>query len=130
MVRLTRKFFKHSLKALLFLILVVFYYVLYMQLALEQYNEKRTTMAESIKQANELDYPIFVFCPEPGFKPSFFEKMKWNQLPGTDKFIWKYSGYYKLLQSVSSIPDVYDNMSYVLGVDWNIELFPYTKLGR
>ena len=87
-----------------------------MRHALEQYNEKRTTMAESIKQAKELDYPILVFCTEPGFKPSFLKKMKWN-LPGTGQFIWKYAGYYTLWQNVSSIPDVYRNMSYELKVD-------------
>ena len=58
-----------------------------MQHALEQYNEKRTTMAESIKQVKELDYPILVFCPEPGFKPSFFRKRKWNHPPGAEKFM-------------------------------------------
>ena len=129
MVRLTRKFFKHGLKALLFLILVVFYYVIYMRHALEQFNEKRTTMAESLKQAKELEYPILVFCPEPGFKPSFLKKMKWN-LPGTEKFIWKYAGYYTLWQNVSSIPDVYGNMSYNLGQDWIIQLIPFPELTK
>ena len=129
MVLLKRKFFKCSLKALLFLILLVFYYVIYMRHALEQFNEKRTTMAESIKQAEELKYPIFVFCPEPGFKPSFLKKMKWN-LPGTEKFIWKYQGYYTLLQNVSSIPDVYENMSYKLGKDWIIQLIPFPELTK
>ena len=100
-----------------------------MRHALEQYNEKRTTMAESIKQAKELDYPILVFCPEPGFKPSFFKKMKWNR--GAEKLIWKYSGFTKkYLKNVSSFPDVYENMSYVFGVDWTISLFPLSRLGE
>ena len=101
MILLTRTFFKYSLRALLFLILVVFYYLYYMRHALKQFNEKRTTMAESIKQAKVLEYPILVFCTEPGFKPSFLKKMRWN-LPGTEKFIWKNQGYYTLLQNVSS----------------------------
>ena len=112
------------------MILVVFYYILYMQWALEQYNEKRTTMAESIKHSKDLDYPVFVFCPEPGFKPSFFKKMKWDQKPGAEKFIWKYSGYTKLLENVSSFPDVYENMSYVFGVDWTITLVPFSRIGE
>ena len=73
-----------------------------MQYALEQYNEKRTTMAESIKQVDKLDYPILVFCPEPGFKPSFFNTMKWNSA-GIEKLIWKYPAYQAVLQNVSSI---------------------------
>ena len=126
---LARNFFRYSLKALLFVILVVVYYVLYMQWAIEQYNEKRTTMAESIKHANKLDYPIFVFCPEPGFKPSFFEKMKWNTQPGIEKLVWKYPMYRKVFQNVSSVPDLYDNMSFALGVDWEIVLIPVSQLG-
>ena len=129
MILLTRTFFKYSLRALLFLILVVFYYLYYMRHALKQFNEKRTTMAESIKQAKVLEYPILVFCTEPGFKPSFFKKMKWN-LPGTEKFIWKYAGYYTLLQNVSSIPDVYENMSYELGKDWIIQFIPFSDLSK
>ena len=103
-----------------------------MQWALEQYNEKRTTMAESIKLANKLDYPILVFCTEPGFKSSFFKKMNWNQVPGTDKFIWniKYPQYSEVLQNVSSIPDVYENMSYIFGVDWSIGLLPVSQIAK
>ena len=101
-----------------------------MQHALEQYNEKRTTMAESIKHVKDLAYPILVFCPEPGFKPSFFRKMKWNQPPGAEKFIWKYSGYAKFLKNVSSFPDEYENMSYVYGLDWTISFFPLSQLGE
>ena len=129
MVLLTKKFFKYSLKALFFLILIVFYYVIYMQHALEQYFEKRTTITQSMRQAKKLDYPILVFCPEPGFKSSFLKKMRWN-LPGTEKFIWKYSGYYKLWQNVSSVPDVYRNMSYVLQEDWDIQLSLFLELGK
>ena len=129
MILLTRTFFKYSLRALLFLILVVFYYLYYMRHALKQFNEKRTTMAESIKQAKVLEYPILVFCTEPGFKPSFLKKMRWN-LPGTEKFIWKNQGYYTLLQNVSSIPNVYENMSYKLGKDWTIQFIPFTDLSK
>ena len=131
MVLLTRKFFKYSLKALFFVILVVFYYILYMKWALEQYNEKRTTMAESIKQAKKLEYPILVFCPEPGFKQSFFKEMKRNMVTGTETFLWNYfSGYKNVLENVSSIPDVYKNMSYVFGVNWGIFLLPVSLLGK
>ena len=100
-----------------------------MQLALEQYNEKRTTMAESIKLANELDYPILVFCPEPGLKPSFFKKMEWN-VPGIEKLFWKYDAPRKLLQNDSSISDLFENMSYIFGVDWSIQVLPLSQLDR
>ena len=102
-----------------------------MQWALEQYNEKRTTMAESIKQVNKLKYPILVFCPEPGFKQSFFKEMKKNMIPGAETFLWNYfSGYKNVLENVSSIPDVYKNMSYVFGEDWGIRLLPVSLLSK
>ena len=84
-------------------------------------------MAESIKLAKKLEYPILVFCPEPGFKQSFFKEMKRNIVPGTETFLWNYfSGYKNVLENGSSIPDVYKNMSFELGVDWDISLFPFS----
>ena len=84
-------------------------------------------MAESIKQAKELDYPILVFCPVPGFKPSFFEEMKHKKkYPGVEKFIWKFKYHTRLLENASSILDEYENMSFELGVDWDIILIPYS----
>ena len=92
--------------------------------ALSQYYEKRTTMAESIKQVNQLDYPVLIFCPEPGFKPSFFEGFKTKT--GIERYLWQFPWFTKVLENVSSIPDVYKNMSYELGVDWNIFLMPFS----
>ena len=98
--------------------------------ALSQYYEKRTTMAESIKQVNQLDYPVLIFCPEPGFKPSFFEEIKRTaKTTAIEKYIWKFAWQKKvLLENVSSIPDVYKNMSYKLGKNWNILLQPYSVM--
>ena len=98
--------------------------------ALSQYYEKRTTMAESIKQVDQLDYPILIFCPEPGFKPSFFEEIKKQaEVTGIEKYMWKFPWYKEiLLKNVSSIPEVYKNMSYELGTDWNISLMQYSWL--
>ena len=72
----TRKVIELSVKSLLFLILILLYYHFYMETALSQYYEKRTTMAESIKPDNQHEYPVLIFCPEPGFKPSFFKDVK------------------------------------------------------
>ena len=101
-----------------------------MQIALDQYNEGRTTMAESIKINKELDYPILVFCPEPGFKPSFFKDVKDEvQAIGIDRYIWEIGSQKQfLLSNVSSIPEVYKNMSYVLGENWKIHLMPISVM--
>ena len=99
-----------------------------MDKSLSQYYEKRTTMAESIKPDNEQVYPVLVFCPDPGFKPSFFKKIK-HKAPSIEKYIWQLAWHKKLLlENVSSIPEVYKNMSYILGEDWNISLLPYSVM--
>ena len=128
MVLLTSKVIEFCVKTLLFLILLILYYVFYMQIALDQYNEGRTTMAESIKPDNELEYPVLIFCPEPGFKPSFFKDFKNEvQVTGIDRYIWEIGSQKKsLLSNVSSIPEVYKNMSYVLEENWEIFLMPVT----
>ena len=85
-------------------------------------------MAESIKQNNEQVYPVLVFCPDPGFKPSFFKEIKKQAgVTSIEKYIWKFSWHKEiLLKNVSSIPDVYKNMSFELGVDWDISLLPFS----
>ena len=125
----TRKVIELSVKGLLFFILLLFYYFFYLGEALSQYNEKRTTIAESIKSVDQLDYPVLIFCPNPGFKLSFFEEMKKykdTKYPGVEKYIWKFKHHKRLLKNVSSIPDVYKNMSFELGVDWDISLIPFS----
>ena len=123
-----------TVKTLLFLILLVLYYVLYMQMALDQLYEGRTTMAESIKLNNQLDYPVLIFCPDPGFKPSFFEEIKNNakitgrSVTGIEKYVWKFAWFTKDFQNVSSIPEVYKNMSFLLEEDWKINLMPYSVM--
>ena len=87
-------------------------------------------MAESIKINNELDYPILIFCPEPGFKPSFFKDVKDEvQAIGIDRYIWEIGSQKQfLLSNVSSIPEVYKNMSYILGENWKILLMPFSVM--
>ena len=130
MVLSTSKVIEFSVKTLLFLILLILYYVFYMKIALDQYKEGRTTMAESIKINNELDYPVLIFCPEPGFKPSFFKDVKDEvQATGIDRYIWEIGSQKQfLLSNVSSIPEVYKNMSYVLGENWKILLLPISVM--
>ena len=130
MVLSTSKVIEFSVKTLLFLILLILYYVFYMQIALDQYKEGRTTMAESIKINNELDYPVLIFCPEPGFKPSFFKDVKDEvQATGIDRYIWEFGSQKEfLLSNVSSIPEVYKNMSYILGENWKILLMPFSVM--
>ena len=130
MVLLTSKVIEFSVKTLLYLILLILYYVFYMKIALDQYDEGRTTMAESIKINNELDYPVLIFCPEPGFKRSFFKDVEDKvQATGIDRYIWEIGRQKEfLLSNVSSIPKVYKNMSYTLEENWRILLMPYSVM--
>ena len=126
----TRKVSELTIKSLLFLILLFLYYYFYMDNALSQYYEERTTMAESIKPNNQHEYPVLIFCPDPGFKPSFFKEIKRTaETLYIEKYIWKFAWQKKiLLENVSSIPDVYENMSYKLEKNWKILLQPYSML--
>ena len=121
--------FKACFKAFLFLSLLVSNYFLYMDSAIKQYRRGRTTMAESIKDADEIQYPVFIICPQPGFKPSAFEDLrnKSGYNIGADSFLWKADFYRGILQNVSSIPDTYMEMSYNLGEDWKIQVLLLNK---
>ena len=121
-----KEIFKACFKALLFLTLLVLNYFLYMDSAIKQYKRGRTTMAESITEADELQYPVFIICPQLGFKLSSFEDMinksKCASSTGIEKYLWKQKCHRGVLENASSIPDTYMNMSYNLGEDWKIQV--------
>ena len=121
-----KEIFKACFKAFLFFSLLVANYFLYMDKAIKQFQRGRTTMAESIDVANDPQYPVFIICPEPGFKLSSFEDMRSKPgcvtSHGIEKYLWKQECYRGILENVSSIPDTYMNMSYILGEDWKIQV--------
>lgn len=67
-----RSLLKKLLRGFLFIILLVVYYFLYMQTALKQYGDKKTTISESKENVSQIESPDFVVCPDPPFKTSFF----------------------------------------------------------
>ena len=79
---------------------------------------------------DQIDFPVFIICPEPGFKQSFFEKSseeRIRNLAGVKDYVWKYAKYRNvLLENATSIPDLYMEMSYKLGVDWSIQILDDT----
>ena len=123
---LKKEIFKACFKAFLFFALLVANYFLYMDKAIKQFQRGKTTMAESIDVANEPQYPVFIICPQPGFKLSSFEDMRSKTecvtSTGIEKYLWKQECYRGTLENVSSIPDTYMNMSYNLEEDWNIQV--------
>ena len=67
-----RSLIKKILRGFLFVILLTVYYFFYMQTALEQYADKKTTISETKEKMNQIESPDFVVCTEPYFKTSFF----------------------------------------------------------
>ena len=67
-----RSLIKKILRGFLFIILLIVYYFFYMQTALEQYADKKTTISETKEEINQTESPDFVICLDPPFKTSFF----------------------------------------------------------
>ena len=120
-----RKILKACFKAFLFFALLIANYFLYMDKAIKQYQRGRTTMSESFDITDEPQYPDFIICPQPGFKSSSFEGIKNKSGCGSigiENFFWKQKCFRDSLENVSSIPDTFMDMSYILGKDWKIQV--------
>ena len=115
---------KLGLKGIFYAILVVLFFVFYMKDSLEKYQKGITTMGERQVEI-ELDKkrlcPIVIICPQPGFKTSYFNERK--IYAGMKKFLWKKPSYKYMKPIENDIVNAYDNMSYKLGIDWNIHLW-------
>ena len=111
------------LKAVLFSILLMIYIFVYMEPALVQYGKKRTTIAQMREDIDKFESPVFVACPDPPFKASFFNNYGVNDTSGAVKYFWIFPPYQKLLgNNTSTAMDVYMNMTYQLGSEWQIYL--------
>ena len=114
---------KFGLKVIFYAILVVLFCVFYMKDSLDKYKKGITTMGE--RQVEIVDKkrlcPIVIICPQPGFKTSYFEELKIYS--GYKKFLWRKPSYKQMKPIENDIVNAYDNMSYKLGIDWNIHLY-------
>ena len=67
--------------------------------------------------------PVFVACPDPPFKASFFRANGVNETSGAVKYFWIHPKYKNLLKNNTSIAmDIFMNMTYQLGSEWQIYL--------
>ena len=103
-------------KLILFSGLLFLFYLMHMRHAMDQYRKGITALGEREEIVNEYEYPIFVICPEPGFKTSLFENNGYGFYPG----------HLKLFEN-NSVQDVYNHGSYKFGEDWQI---PGLKIGE
>ena len=95
-----------------------------MEKALKQYSKKSTTIGQMREDIVDFKSPTYVACADPPFKASFFISNGVNETNGAEKYFWNLSLHRKFLENTSySAMDIYMNMTYQLGSDWNIKLF-------
>ena len=119
---------KTVLRVILFTGLLIVYSVMYMEPALKTYGRKSTTISQKSEILNltQLDLPVLVLCPDPPFKKSFFKQFGKNKSMGVEKYFWSFDVHWPMVENYYSIAmDVYMNMSYQLGLDWNISVPHY-----
>ena len=91
-----------------------------MKSALDQFKKGSTTIVQS-KIEYQPESPILIACTDPPFKASFFNDRGINE-QGIVAAYWIYYNSLGLpsLRNYSSNLDLYMDMSYHLGIDWEI----------
>ena len=120
---------KNILRATLFGILMIAYCFLYMEPALKQYSRKIRTIAQSreVKDQSQAP-PVLIACPYPPFKASFFKNHGMDKSTGAEKYFWQLSHNWKTFENSSDTAmDIYSNMSYRLGMDWQMHVLKFDK---
>ena len=116
---------KTALRAILFTALLIAYSVMYLEPALNQYGKKDKTIAQKREDIAKPESPVLVLCPDPPFKASFFEQFGEKQ-SGAEDFFWVGTPHWQMVENHSfTALDIYTNMSYQLGTDWNITLLTF-----
>ena len=117
---------KKTLRAVLFCILLIVYYLMYIHTAVDQYYEEKTTVAQTRINTSNLDPPVIVACPDPPFKAPFFKQQGFNKTGEMRKYFWMYQYWKnKLKKTISTEEEMYMKMSYHLGSDWRIAFQTY-----
>ena len=116
---------KMLIQGVLFIILLIMFYFMYMKTAIEQFTKGSTTISQSPKDLAELDSPIFILCPDPPFKPSFFKNHGVRSL-GVVKYFWFQKYFYRGFETHSAL-DLYMKMSHQYGTDWKFLLLHFDE---
>ena len=114
-----------ALRVIIFTALLIVYSVMYLEPALNQYGKKDKTIAQKRENITQPESPVIVLCPDPPFKKSYFRQFGKNKTTGSERFfwIWDSSSQLPMVENYNSTAmDIYMNMSYQLGLDWNIYL--------
>ena len=112
-----------ALRAIIFTALLIVYTVMYLKPALNQYAKNDKTIAQKRENITQPESPVLVLCPDPPFKKSYFRQFDKNKTIGAERFFWVNSPSWKMVEKYNSTAmNIYMNMSYQLGVDWDINL--------
>ena len=123
---------KTLVQGVLFIILLIIFYFMYMKTAIEQFTKGSTTISQTPKILSKLEPPIFIFCPDPSFKHSFFKNHNIRSL-GTEKYFWMEATRTNYLPNKfenHSALDLYKKMSHQYGSDWKILLLDFRYVLR
>ena len=101
---------KTLFRATLFVILLIIFYFMYMKTAIEQFTKGSTTISQTPKKLSKLEPPIFMFCPDPPFKPSFFKNHNVTNL-GVEKIFLGFPTHAEKIQKSFSSRTLYENVS-------------------
>ena len=120
---------KTALRGILFSALLIVYSLMYMEPALSQYGKKDKTIAQKHEDVTHPESPVLVLCPDPPFKKSYFKQFGNNKTVGAERYFWiQRPTRRKIVENdPSTAMDIYMNMSYQLGSDWNISLYNMEK---
>ena len=116
------KLIEKLIQGVIFIVLLIIFYFMYMKTAIEQFTKGSTTISQTQKILPKLEPPIFIFCPDPSFKHSFFKSHNIRSL-GTEKYFWMETTLTDNLTNKfenHSALDLYKKMSYQYGSDWKI----------
>ena len=111
------------IQGVIFIVLLMIFYFMYMKTAIEQFTKGSTTISLTSKDLSQLEPPIFILCPDPPFKPSFFKNHGVRSL-GVEKWFWFQKYFYKGFENHTAL-DIYMKMPHQYGTDWKFLLIHF-----
>ena len=105
----------HVVKAVIFLVLLAIFCVLYLLPVMTQYSEKLTNIAKISKTAEKVEVPTFSICT--GWKTSIMDEYKIKS-----GFLWTPPSNESNLPTDATIRNVYSDITYKLNKDFAIGL--------
>ena len=105
----------HVVKAVIFLVLLAIFCVLYLLPVMTQYSEKLTNIAKISKTVEKVKVPTFSICT--GWKTSIMDEYKIGS-----EFLWTPPSNETNLPTDATIKSVYSDITYKLNEDFAIGL--------